>query len=113
VKTNQGGGYHPSSGVFIAPESGYYVFTWTVRLYHYGDTTVENFSTELVIDGTVYGSVFLRAHLEDDDQSTGTVVAFVEKGQDVYVRTHSSYASQGSIRSNTHGRSSFSGWKIY
>ncbi|XP_056019234.1 uncharacterized protein LOC130054232 [Ostrea edulis] len=112
VKTNQGNSYHSSSGVFVAPESGYYVFTWTVRSYHYGDSTAESFSTELVIDGTIYGSAFLRAHLEDDNQSTGTVVAYINKGQDVYVRTHSSYAVQGSIRSNTHGRSCFSGWKI-
>ncbi|XP_061182577.1 complement C1q-like protein 2 [Saccostrea echinata] len=112
VKTNQGNGYHPSSGVFIAPKEGYYVFTWTIRLYHYGDTTAENFSTELIINGDVYGSVFLRAHLEDDDQATATVVAHVNKGEDVYVRTHSMYSSIGSIRSNTHGRSSFAGWKI-
>ncbi|XP_062592278.1 uncharacterized protein LOC134253717 [Saccostrea cucullata] len=112
VKTNQGSGYHPSSGVFIAPEEGYYVFTWTIRLYHYGDSTAENFSTELIVNGDVYGSAYLRAHLDDDDQSTATAVAHVNEGEDVYVRTHSSYSSTGSIRSNTHGRSSFAGWKI-
>uniref|UniRef100_K1S3U9 Heavy metal-binding protein HIP n=1 Tax=Magallana gigas TaxID=29159 RepID=K1S3U9_MAGGI len=31
VKTNAGNGYHPNSGVFIAPETGYYVFSWTSR----------------------------------------------------------------------------------
>ena len=29
VKTNAGNGYHPSTGVFIVPESGMYVFSWT------------------------------------------------------------------------------------
>lgn len=27
VKTNNGNGYHASTGVFIAPETGIYVFT--------------------------------------------------------------------------------------
>lgn len=34
VKTNNGNGYHASTGVFIAPETGIYVFTWTIREYN-------------------------------------------------------------------------------
>jgi hypothetical protein len=32
VKTNQGNGYHPNTGVFMVPETGIYVFTWTIRV---------------------------------------------------------------------------------
>ena len=47
VKTNAGND-HPSTGVFIVPESGIYVFSWTLR------NGENNFhSTELVVSNSV------------------------------------------------------------
>ncbi|XP_062585323.1 uncharacterized protein LOC134246988 [Saccostrea cucullata] len=113
VKTNQRQGYHPGSGVFIAPESGFYVFTWTVRVGAYGSTP-EYHSTEIVINNNVYGSAYAVAipTSSRDDIGTGTAVAHVNQGDDVYIRTHSSYQGTGGILSDEFGRSSFAGWKI-
>ncbi|XP_061185115.1 uncharacterized protein LOC133193161 [Saccostrea echinata] len=113
VKTNQGQGYHSGSGVFIAPQSGFYVFTWTVRVGAY-NSSPEYHSSEIVINNSVYGSAYALAipASSRDDSGTGTVVAHVNQGDDVYIKTHSSHKGNGGILSEGFGRSSFAGWKI-
>lgn len=106
--TNKGNGYHSSTGVFIAPEPGYYVFTWTVRM-----TLGSEHSLELVVNSSVKGASFMRTHDPEDQTITGTVVVYVNQNDDVYVRTHGSYAyNAGNIRSDTYSRTSFAGWRL-
>lgn len=114
VKTNQGNGYHSGSGVFIAPQTGFYVFTWTIRVGSYGHSSPNFHSTEIVINNNVYGSSYALAISDSsrDDSGTGTVVAHVNQGDDVYIKTHSSHHGGGGILSEGFGRSSFSGWKL-
>lgn len=114
VKTNQGNGYHSGSGVFIAPQTGIYVFTWTIRVGSYDHSSPNFHSTEIVINNNVYGSSYALAISDSsrDDSGTGTVVAHVNQGDDVYIKTHSSHHGGGGILSEGFGRSSFSGWKL-
>ncbi|XP_062610247.1 uncharacterized protein LOC134272026 [Saccostrea cucullata] len=105
VKTNIGNGYHPSTGVFIAPETGVYVFIWTFRN---ADGGVH--STQLMINSEEWGKIEGRTPSHDSLQSTGCVVAHVNKGDDVFVKTSDS--SSGYIYSNIYGKTPFSGWKI-
>lgn len=114
VKTNQGNGYHSGSGVFIAPQTGFYVFTWTIRVGSYDHSSPNFHSTEIVINNNVYGSSYALAISDSsrDDSGTGTVVAHVNQGDDVYIKTHSSHHGGGGILSEGVGRSSFSGWKL-
>ena len=106
VKTNAGNGYHPSTGVFIVPESGYYVFSWTFRngenQYH---------STELVVNNSVEN--IIRHHSGPGSwlSGTGVAVLHVNRGDDVYVRI-SALSHYGDIHSDNYGRSSFTGWKL-
>lgn len=105
VITNVGNAYHPHSGSFLAPRSGLYVFTWTIRLwgprYH---------TTELLVNNNVVNSIYLNPADTIDGGVTGTVVVHVNQGDDVLVRT--GIKSNGDIISDTWGRSSFARWLL-
>lgn len=106
VKTNNGNGYHATTGVFIAPETGVYVFTWTVReandCYH---------SIQLMLNNAEIGIIHVHAGSGGGMSGTGVVVTHVNAGDDVYVRTHASW-NDCDIFSDMAGRSSFAGWKL-
>ena len=106
VKTNAGNGYHPSTGVFMVPESGMYVFSWTFCTGN--DQLV---STQLVVNNNEEGIIHLHPAAGSWITGTGVVVLHVNKGDDVYVRIASS-SHTGPIVSNIHVKSSFTGWKF-
>ncbi|XP_062576101.1 uncharacterized protein LOC134237989 [Saccostrea cucullata] len=110
VKTNFGNAYHPSTGLFIVPESGVYVFTWTFRT-----GAAYDHSIQLLINKDVVGTLFLRSVAGLDAQETGIVVTHVNAGDDVYVRTHATLplGTSDSILSSSYGRTSFAGWKLF
>lgn len=106
IKTNSGNGLHSTTGVFTAPSSGLYVFTWTIRLeidsYH---------GVELVVNGQGVGALYQHTGSGESDMSSTTVVTHVDQGEDVFLRTRIDY-NQGFINSNAYGYTSFSGWKL-
>ncbi|XP_061193432.1 uncharacterized protein LOC133201660 [Saccostrea echinata] len=110
VKTNIGNAYHPSTGLFIVPESGVYVFTWTFRMGGSRDHSIQ-----LLINKDVFGTLYLQTVNGLEAQETGIVVAHVNAGDDVYVRTHATLTLGTSdyIQSNSYGRTSFAGWKLF
>ena len=103
VITNVGNAYHSHTGTFIAPRSGLYVFTWTIRLYgpiyH---------STELLVDNNVVHVAFLRPSVPFDGSVTGTAVVHVNQGDDACIRTGT--LNLGEIITDVNGYSSFAGW---
>lgn len=104
VITNVGNAYHPQSGTFIAPRTGLYVFTWTIRLWGSSYHT-----SELLVDNNIVNTIYLDPNNHIDGSVTGTAVVLVNQGDDVLVRTGSEN-NNGDIKSDTHGRSSFAGW---
>ena len=106
VITNVLSAYHPHLGAFIAPRSGLYVFTWTIRLYqHYYH------STQLIVGTRIVHSIYLNPYNQVDCSVTGTAVVHVSVGDEVFIRTASS-ENNGIIISNFFGRSSFAGWSL-
>ena len=106
IKTNAGNGFHSTSGVFIVPSSGFYVFTWTIRVYNTGQHSVE-----LVVNGQGVGALYEHSGPGEDDMSSTTAVVYVNEGEDVYLRTKMDY-NQGTIHTSVYGYSSFAGWKL-
>ncbi|XP_062601954.1 uncharacterized protein LOC134263581 [Saccostrea cucullata] len=104
--TNVGNGYHPYTGIFIAPRAGIYVFAWTIRMYGSSSHT-----TELVVNSNVVGAVFLNPLSHIDGSVSNVVAVHVNKGDDVYIRTGDDRNS-GDIMSHSWGRSSFTGWML-
>ena len=106
VKTNAGNGYHSSTGVFIVPESGMYVFSWTFFIGNGGHD-----STQLMVNNNEEGRIHLHPADGNWINATGLAVLHVNKGDDVYVKI-SSLSHSGTIISNSYGKSSFAGWKL-
>ncbi|XP_063448538.1 uncharacterized protein LOC134728070 [Mytilus trossulus] len=106
--TNENNGYHPYSGVFIVPVSGVYVFTFSIRVDCRGQGAFE-----IVKNDAVVGVVNAELHLTCiQDHIGATIVINANKGDDVYIRTHSTLHRTGDIVSDETGRSSFAGWLI-
>lgn len=108
VKTNVQGAYNQYSGIFTAPQAGFYVFTFSI---HMGCHAYASF--EIVKNADVEGAVFLDVDEAcDSEQVTWTIVSELGVGDIVHVRTHSTREIKGDIRSDKYGMSSFAGWLL-
>lgn len=105
IFTNEGNGYNHHMGVFFAPRTGLYVFTWTIRA-----NGGAYFNTQLLVNGLIYGWVFSASNYHYDS-SSATAVVRVIAGQSVFVRTGPANNS-ATIYSGNEGFSTFSGWTI-
>ena len=105
IFTNEGNGYNHHMGLFIAPKSALYVFTWTIRA-----NDGSYFNTQLIVNGLVYGSMFSRDYYYSNSNSA-TAVVRVAAGVAVFVRTGPA-SNSGDIISSFDGYSTFSGWSI-
>lgn len=86
VVTNVGNAYHPHMGTFIAPRSGLYVFTWTIRVNGNSYQT-----TELVVNNHVVNLLHFNPHNNVDGSVSSTAVVHANQGDDVLVRTNADH----------------------
>ena len=106
IKTNQGQGLSRTTGVFRAPQSGIYVFTWSIRLFNFSIHCVQ-----LVVNGQPIGALVSQNAGGENESDSTTVVVHVNEGEEVFLRTFSHY-NKGPIYSDGCGYSSFAGWKL-
>ena len=81
VEINQGNGYHPGHGLFIAPVSGIYMFTCTLLR----QPSSSNLHAEIEHNGRLVA----RVHVSGGtmwDQGSQTVFIQVNAGEEVWVR---------------------------
>ncbi|XP_056016220.1 complement C1q-like protein 4 [Ostrea edulis] len=105
VKTNVGNAYNPFSGIFIAPETGVYVFSWGFL-----NGEGSHHSVQLMVNADEMGVVHSHTvGIRNYAQSTGVVTCLVNKVDDVFLRLND---ANGPIVSNIHGKTFFTGWKL-
>ena len=103
---DNGGGYNSTSSVYTAPLNGTYTFTWTIR------ATGNYYLTELVVNIAVKDKLDTDPSSDNLPTSTATTVVSLTAGDIVFIRVLSRGGSP-SIRSDSAGYSTFSGWMIH
>ena len=106
IVSNQGQGLSRTTGVFRAPQSGFFVFTWTIRLISFSIHCVQ-----LVVNGQPVGALVTQSGSGENESDSTTVVVHVNEGEEVFLRTFSQF-NKGPIYSDGYGYSSFAGWKL-
>nr|KAG5689363.1 hypothetical protein BaRGS_019737 [Batillaria attramentaria] len=81
VITNLGDGYKPLTGVFTAPVAGLYVFSLTAMATNGRDPA----ELAIVMQGTDLARTWGAGKHDIEDQSTKTVSAYLDEGDQVWV----------------------------
>ena len=99
--------YNSGDGIFIAPETGVYVFGWTIT----ADGRSWAF-TEIAVNGHAEGQTIADSDEDSDYRtSTGILVTALTAGDHVYIRYKDTDYLKGDLYTYR-GQCTFSGWKL-
>ncbi|XP_045183085.2 uncharacterized protein LOC123541582 [Mercenaria mercenaria] len=110
IGSKGGSGFNMYSGIYVAPTTGLYVFTWTVAAEHR-----TWFVSELEVNGAVKGITKADSDVKGNGVGThpvtGFVLAQVISGDHVYIRfiRHTGCT----VKSDSSNRSTFTGWQMF
>ena len=79
---NNGNDYHPTDGVFVAPISGVYMFSWNTLTFNN-----RSLFTELRVENNVKGVVASNAGSSLYTPGSASLLCHVKKGEQVWVQT--------------------------
>jgi hypothetical protein len=107
---NLGQHYHPEDGIFIAPVSGVYLFTWTIT--NHGDYAYTN----ILVGGKVVSTTTTSHVVNNYNSGSALVIVTVQKDQHVWIQT--CCGSNHEVLGNTLGldnyfQSTFSGTLLF
>lgn len=109
VVTNIGWHYNRYTGVFTAPQSGTYVFTFTVYC-----KAGESFSLELIANSYVFDGILCNANGANWYRTaSSTAVKQINQGDAIFIRTHHNLTVTGDIPSYNNARTCFAGWFLF
>ena len=99
--------YNQSEGVYVVPESGIYVFTWTLNTGGHTQAV-----SKIMINEHAKGHTIADSEENNDMRtSTGILVASVNMGDRVHIELSNIAMLKGFLEVN-YGQCSFSGWKL-
>lgn len=107
--TDTGNHYNKFTGIFTAPHSGTYVFTWTSYCVSGGFTYLQAVVNDIVLDSSYCNAAGAQYHRS----ITGTVVANINQSDAVFIRTHPTGINQGEVVSSDNHRTTFAGWLLF
>ncbi|XP_063058312.1 cerebellin-3-like [Engraulis encrasicolus] len=109
VSFNSASGYNPTHGIFTAPVSGLYSFTFTVfsKVPYYGDRLYHH--VILMRDGVPVTSAWEDNREDTEDSATHTVLLTLAQGDQVYLVLQSGRELCGDLQ----GSNKFSGFLVY
>ncbi|KAL4218098.1 Complement C1q-like protein 4 [Mactra antiquata] len=115
VMNNDGVGYTAADGLFDAPTTGTYVFTWTITAAKFGHPV----TTQLMVNGEMRGVLTSESDYTTtgatgtgSHPATAVVVTHVNMGEHVFLRVSYPQGGTSSFQSNSLDRSTFSGWLL-
>ncbi|XP_063438847.1 complement C1q tumor necrosis factor-related protein 3-like [Mytilus trossulus] len=106
VITDTGNDFNPGDGIFVAPMSGIYLFSWTTLAY-----TSKHVDTELRVDNVVVASSYGYIGTSSNVPVTKVVLYQVKKGDHVWIQT-SRYVTENYFNNPYDSRSSFTGMLV-
>lgn len=95
TQSNFGNGYDNITGYFVAPETGVYVFFANI-MSEDSTTGLDYIETEIVKNGNQIAEMYSGAQ-QAYDSSSNMAVAWLDKGDHVWVRVHGTWSNNFSI----------------
>lgn len=109
VTVNEGGQYNKYDGVFVAPQDGFYLFSWTVST-----VNTHRVITELVVENGVISSTGEKSVDSGDLMSASmTAICRMKKGHHAFIRTTGYSGPHFFLSKDDYPRSSFLGLLIH
>ncbi|XP_060561800.1 uncharacterized protein LOC132721499 [Ruditapes philippinarum] len=99
---DEGNGYSPTDGIYVVPETGTYVFMWTM-FSSYQEWSI----TDIIVDGRTKGWITTD---DQNDQATGIAIVHVNTGIHVFIRRD---RGSGCTIHDGMSRPTFTGWKLF
>jgi hypothetical protein len=107
VSVNEGNHFNSGDGIFVAPVSGIYQFSWTTLT-----VSSKLAETELRVDNVIKETLHISLGT-GTISGTKVVLCKVKKGDHVWIQTSNVYVSNTFVVANANAKSSFTGMLIH